>query len=65
MNQHIKLKHPEYYQQMSVANPSLVGAGDGVGNDSKRGGSVNGRRHGGDDTFGDRSEVSDQSDDEE
>ena len=24
MNQHIKLKHPEFYQQMSANNPNLV-----------------------------------------
>ncbi|CDW90819.1 zinc c2h2 type family protein [Stylonychia lemnae] len=64
LNQHIKLKHPEFYQQMSAANPSLPGI-----NDSKRGGdsTVNDghSHHGHDDgdTYGDRSDDSDQSDD--
>ena len=27
LNQHIKLKHPEFYAQMSAANPNLAGTG--------------------------------------
>ena len=62
MNQHIKLKHPEYYQQMSANNQNLPG-----GALSKRDSTINhdddGRSLDGSDSYGGgRGSISDEDD---
>lgn len=62
LNQHIKLKHPEYYQQMSANNQNLAG-----GALSKRDSTINhdddGRSLDGSDSYGGgRGSISDEDD---
>ena len=52
MNQHIKLKHPEFYQQMSANNQNLAGM-------SQRDHTLNDGKSIGSDSYGGRGSISD------
>lgn len=66
MNQHIKLKHPEYYQQMQTTNPNLPNEtgtpGDRLGRDSTLNDGKSLRSGGS--SYDERSDVSDSDDDD-